>query len=607
VSTLARALFAALVIATFGAFFVAQRLKSSEPRISHLGVEGLLSPNQDGRRESVKITFRLRRGDRIDVQVVDRDGDAVRELASGRDVEKGEPVVLRWDGRDDERRRARDGTYRVRLVLRREGRSIVLPRNIVLDTTPPRPRVVSIGPDRTKVPRPELLPRPDGRPAQIRFVAPGRRQSVEIWKTDGPRPRLVTGLRIEGGVSPAGEGVAYWDGTKDGRRVSPGTYVAVVRSRDRAGNIGRSVPRRVLEGRARRGEVLPGRGGITVRYLAAQSPLVPVRAGDEFTVAVDARQQTYNWQLRRVGAREPVLHSRRSRGGALTRRTRSGWESGLFLFEARTRDRRVTVPVPVDDRRDNRVLVVLPATTWQGRNEVDDDGDGLPNTLDRGVPVRLARVWAGDGLPAGVAENEAPLLARLTAQGLRYDLTTDIALANGQGPELEGHRGVLIAGDATWLTEEVRRRLRAFVARGGTLASLGTRSLRSEVRQTQRRLLDPTPVGRTDLFGARLDPVVRKPVNLTILDDDGRLQLFAGEEGLFPDVEAWEATRSVGPEARALSAAVTEDGNRPVIVAARYGEGLVIRTGIPGFATRLGSDPASAELLGRIWTLLRTG
>ena len=53
-STLARALFAALVIATFGAFFVAQRLKSSEPRISHLGVEGLLSPNQDGRRESVK-------------------------------------------------------------------------------------------------------------------------------------------------------------------------------------------------------------------------------------------------------------------------------------------------------------------------------------------------------------------------------------------------------------------------------------------------------------------------------------------------------------------------------------------------------------------------
>jgi hypothetical protein len=33
----------------------------------------------------------------------------------------------------------------------------------------------------------------------------------------------------------------------------------------------------------------------------------------------------------------------------------------------------------------------------------------------------------------------------------------------------------------------------------------------------------------------------------------------------------------------------------------------VVRTGVPGFATRLSSDAASSELLGRIFTLLRAG
>jgi hypothetical protein len=262
----------------------------------------------------------------------------------------------------------------------------------------------------------------------------------------------------------------------------------------------------------------------------------------------------------------------------------------------------------VDDRRDNRVLVVLPATTWQGHNELDDDGDGLPNTLDRGMPVRLGRVLA-KGLPQGITENEGPVLAALHRQGLRFDLTTDVALAAGRGPRIGSpatRHGVLLAGDTVWLTKEVRRALRGFVAGGGTLASFGTGSLRAEVRQTARRLLAPTRLARADLFGARLEPVRRRPTTLTNLEDAQSLQLFAGGNGLFPDVEAWEATASVGSEADLLSSAVTEGDNREVVVAAKFGRGLVVRTGIPGFATRLGSDPSSAELFGRIWTLLRT-
>ena len=604
----ARITFVVLVGATFAAFFVAQRLKSSPPRIDVRGVDPVLSPNGDGRKERGRIAFLLQRADRVDLAIVDEDGDLVRELLSGRRVAARELVREPWDGRDDAGARVPDGTYRARITLRRRAQTVVLPREIRLDTTPPKPRVLSIGPETGTRPVPEFLPRADGKPASIRFFAPGARPSVEIWHTDRPRPRLVENLEIEtelrDGHLPNGVGKTTWDGTRNGRRVSPGTYVAVVRSRDEAGNIGRSVPERTLRGRHRRGQILRGRGGITVRYLGVQPPLTPTAAGRPYEVAVDARGATYNWTLRKVGAPDVVQRSRRATGGPLRRRAPRG-ESGMYLFEARTAERRTAVPVPVDDRRDNRVLVILPATTWQGRNALDDDGDGLPNTLDLGVPVRLSRVFAR-GLPAGVTENEGPLLARLHREGRSYDLTTDVGLAVGRGPRIRGHRGVLLAGDTRWLTEDVRRQLRTFVAGGGVLASLGTQSLRSEVRQTARRLLEPTPLAREDLFGARLEPIRRKTVDLQNLEDDERVQLFAGEEGLFPDVEAWEATASVGRQARRVASAVTPD-NKEVIVAARFGDGLVIRTGIPGFPTRVGSDPASAELLGRIWTLLRTG
>lgn len=601
-TALARVAFAALVVATFAAFFVAQRLKSTAPVVQEIGVDPFFSPNQDGRFERARISFQLERDGVVDVDIVDASGDVVRNLLEDRSVRGRQQVRVRWDGRDDAGRRLPDAIYRLRLVLRREGRSVSLPRTIRLDTTPPAPRVLSIGP--SDAPGPELLPTRTGEPAGIRFFAPGRRPSVEIWRTDLPEPRFVEELKIAGELSEDAVGIATWDGTRNGRRVGPGTYVAVVRSRDQAGNIGESVPERVLQGRPRRGERLPGGGGITVRYLAAQPPLLPTRAGRPFEVAVDARGATYNWSLRRVGARRPVRRSRRGQGGPLVRRAPDG-ESGLFLFEARTRIRATRIPVPVDDRRDNRVLVILPATTWNGVNDVDDDGDGLANTLTLGVPVRLERVFA-DGLPGDIESNEAPLLAHLERRGVSYDLTTDVGLAVGRGPQIDGHRGVLLAGDTVWLTEDVRRALRSFVAAGGVLASLGTDSLRREVRQSPGRLLDPTLPAPTDLFGARLAPVRDRTVPVTIRDDDPRIQLFAGEEGLFPRVEAWEETIDAGREARPVAVAVTPE-DRAVIVGARFGEGLVLRTGIPGFATRLSRDAASAELLARMWTLLRTG
>jgi flagellar hook assembly protein FlgD len=591
---LAQVVFAALVVATFGAFFAAQELKSQPGAIVEFRREPLFSPNQDGRKERATVRFELRRADTVTLTVVDADDDPVRELIRGERFAAFHEVRARWDGRDDDGERVPDGLYRFRVTLQEQGRSIVVPAATRLDTTPPSPRILSVGPERE--PGAELLPRRDGQPARISYDAPGRQAVIRIFRTAPGATRLV----LERDV-PEGRGRFDWDGTVDGRRVGPGTYLAVIESRDQAGNIGRSVELGE-EGLPRLpfGEALPGRGGIEVRYLAARPPLDPVVAGEPVDLLLDARGQPFTWSVRRVGG-APVRRS----GGEKTRpivrlRTPAG-RSGLFLFEVRSGTRTARAPFVVDDRADNRVLVVLPLLSLQGRNPVDDDGDGAPDTLERGVDVRLNRVLVRE--TESFVRREAPLLAWLDRQGYRYDLTTDVALAAGRGPRLDGRRGVLLPGDARWLPGDLQRRLRRFVEGGGVLVNAGIDSLRRSVDLTpRRRAVDPTAPAPADLFGARLGPVARGEWTLTNAVDD--LGLFAlptteGTAGVFGGITAVEPVRGWG---RLVASAETEAGT-PVVAAARIGEGTVIRFGLPDIAART-DDPQVEALLERSWTLL---
>ncbi len=594
----ARIVFALLVVATFGAFFVAQQLKSSPPRVQDLFATPFFSPNRDGRFDRARMSLRLKRTDDVTAIVVDRGGDEIRTLTDNEPLRAGERLRLVWDGNDDARRAVPDGTYRIRLSLRRQGRSILIPRNIDKDTKPPLVRVTSIGPE--KAPGPELVPRADRKPAKVNFRAPGRRREILVFRTDVRPLRPV----FDKPVRLADDATSWtWNGTVDGRRVAAGTYVVVVRARDRAGNIGAStaIPPRMEYGRP-----LPGRGGITVRYLRAQGPAAPVGAGEQALVAVDSPRERFTWTVRRVGDR-----SIRKRGrGSRTRVVRfgaPGGKSGLYLFEVRTRTRRTATPLVVQSQQAHGVLVVLPVTTWQGLNPVDDDGDGRPNTLTAGLPVRLGRPFVKDGVPAQVRRHEALLLAALDRGRRRYDITTDVALARGEGPKLADHRGVILAGDARWLDGRVARALRDFVRDGGNLLSVGTRSLRRSVTQTAGgRAISPTLPTTRDLFGARLAPIAREPVTLVNVTDE--IDLFSGTTGQFGGLDAFEQTLDVtgGTEAIAAAAA-TQDGARQVIVASRFGKGLVIRPGLPAFSTSLKDNSQLAELLDRIWTLLRTG
>jgi hypothetical protein len=446
------------------------------------------------------------------------------------------------------------------------------------------------------------LPRPDGKPARISIKAPdrpGAHKQVLVYRTDVTPARPV----FDEPIALADDQQRWeWDGTVAGRRVAAGTYVVVVRARDLAGNVGSStqIPPRL--GFRKR---LTGRGGITVRYLTAQAPSEPVIAGQEVAVAVASLDKSFRWSVRRVGAQRV-----RKRGsGTRTRLVRfaaPGGKSGLYLFEARTRSRRVAAPVVVQSQESRDVLVVLPATTWQGLNPVDDDGDGRPDTLTAGLPVRTARPFVKSGLPAQLPRHEALLLAWLDREHHRYDLTTDIALARRSGPTLAGHRGVILAGDTRWLDARVARSLRAFVRGGGKLLSVGTQSLRRTVQLTpRRRAIDPTLPTPRDLFGARLRAVERPPAPVTLVNVVDNIQLFAGTEGQFAGIGAFEQTLDVRGGARAIeAAAATQDGRRQVIVASRLGKGLVIRPGMADFAASLKTNAELAGFMEHTWTLL---
>lgn len=608
-------IFGVLVAATFAAFFVAQRLKNTPSVLQRLMVTYTFSPNGDGRYDAAHVTFRIKQADDVTVELLDADGDPVRTLMDDKHLDAYKPIdpSLSWDGRDDDGQLVPDGRYRIRITLRHLGRALIVQRSIVKDTTPPRPKVRSIGP--SKAYGPELLPEPGGAPAKIRFDAVGYKGKLMIFRTAPGTVRQVYGHDL-----PKGSTTFRWNGTNDaGRRVGPGTYLVVLQWRDFPGNIGNSVPLDPKTGLPilDRGK-LPGHGGITVRYLGAQTPVTAVKARDRVDVKVDARQARYRWDVRRLGTSATRARSGNPKTTPNVRFAAPGGKSGMYVFTAHTATRSTRVVFPVQARaavagtaaKPHGVLVLLPYTTWQGRNPVDDDGDGAPNTLDLGLPARAVRVWAGGGLPQGFADQEAEVFRWLDAQGKRYDITTDLALLGGTGPKLAGHTGVLIPGDARWMPSKVRAALRAFVKAGGSVASLGTDSLRRTVAFDAKtgRFVKPSPRRATDLFGMRIGNLVTRTTDLTNFTNDPKLDLFQGADGVFHDVESWEPTERTGEEADLLSNAVTDDAGDPktVVIAARFGKGLVIRPGFPSFARRIAqdTDPASSALMKRTWTLL---
>jgi N,N-dimethylformamidase beta subunit-like, C-terminal len=589
VTRLAQVLFAVLVLATGASFLLAQRIKQQPKAVDARTLTRVFSPNGDGVNDVARFSIRLQRGDDIDVTVLDRQTDReVRHLIVDRHVPAHRTVFFTWDGRTDSGAPAPDAYYKLLITLRGQGRSSIANKRFILDRTPPRPAVAAVGPGSG----PFIVPAPGPRPGvTLRVADPGTQPPQwTIWRTDHPHPAAVAHID-----AVQGQREAYWDGRVNGQPAPTGTYLAQVRTRDEAGNVGVS-PSQVPP---RDPAQAPGRPGITVRYLGAQVPSEPLRSGEVGEVFVDARGKRYRWRLRRTGATRTVAAG--TTDSARLRLRAPGGAPGVYVLSLSAAGHVYRTPLAVAAPKVTKpVLLVLPAISWQGRNPVDDTGKGVPDTLTTTGTARLERPLAGDGLPLGFTAQEGPLLTWLQRHGIGYDVTTDAALLAGHGPRLFDHRGVVLAGEPEWMPATLGVSLRRFVARGGRVLSLGTDALRRGVHVQGGELDHATPRQAADLFGSRIKPIERRQVELlTYLD---RIGLFSPTAGSISGYDAFEQTTST--VRGKLVAAAGEQAGQPVVLAYRMGKGLVIRTGLPNWSQHLGSDQETAAVTRRMWTLL---
>jgi len=569
--------FAALVVATFAAFFVTTRLKRAAPVIEQLTFRRSFSPNGDGRFDVALFAFRLRRSDDVTVSVVTRDGDEVLTLAEDVPLERGGRHRFRWDGHNNAGAIAPDGEYHLRVGLRHQGRTVTSSRKLFLDTVPPRPVVRFVSPD-------SISPDGAGRAnsATLRFSGPPRRARLLVFRTDLPSPRLVARRDI-----PRGDSTARWDGRVRGGAPAPtGAYLLVVRAQDAAGNVG---PRRVPPARSQ----VRGHPGLAVTYVSARGPAV-VTAGDlaRFDVSADGRR--YRWSVRRLGAGR-TLDRGSDRSETLTVRAPRG-RSGVAILTVRVGSHRYTTPFAVRARTRERVLVVLPQTTWQARNQLESNGDGYPDVLPEDRRVRVRRPYARSGLPPGFAGDESALLRFLDRERLRYDIATDLA----PPAPLDRYTGVLFAGPPRFIPAATEGLLRTYVRTGGRIAWLGRGGFEWSVRTDGDELLRGRHNGHDGLFGERLrrEP---EPVPVAVLSD--QVGFFRGVPGSFGPFGPLEESRALPLRAQLLASAGTGADRRAVVVYRKDG-GVVARVGIDGFGRALRASPAAERIMRRLWVLL---
>lgn len=584
-------MFALLVVATTGAFFVAQRLKRAPPPVERVYYPAFVSPNGDGRKDTASFRFALRERQRARASVVSENGTPVRRLADER-LPAGLTRIA-WDGRTDAGAVAPDGRYRLRVELPSQGRALTAPRLITLDTRPPRPSLLRATP-RVVVPGLPATHR-RGR-VRIRYTGPSDpAPEVRVFRTDRGAPREVARF-----AAPRFRQSAEWVPVVDGRPAPEGTYAFTVTVRDRAGNAG-SAPA-VPPTR----EAATSRTGVTVDALAVRGPLEPVRAGAvaRFGLGPRSGAPRLRWSLTRYGAARPVA---RGKGGgtALALRVPARARTGLYVLRATTAGgARAAHPLVVrrpDRRSARRPLVVLPAITWQGRNPVDDDGDGFPDTLDSGPAVGLGRPFAR-AAPPGLARGAGPLLRLLDDERARYEITTDLALARGHGPRLGRRRGLLFPGDERWLPADVRAGLARWVRAGGRLASFGSDAFRRGVTVAPARLERATPPAPADAFGERLATLAAEPAPLTVFSDAlGVLGRAAGAP--FGSFGRIEYSAGLPPGARRLTAAGREP-ERPAFTAYALGDGIVVRAGTPEWSRAALEQADVAQATRAIWALV---
>jgi hypothetical protein len=271
---LARFLPVVLVVGLLGgsaaAFAVTERLKLERSPIFGTQVGKFVSPDS-GRR--VPIKFRLRTSDRLSLAIVDSQDRVVRALISSHHVRAGRKVY-HWAGRDDAGDPVPDGTYRPRIHLAGEHRTILLPNPIVVDTKVPhisltRTSLKVVSPDGDAIDDYLTVFFHPSEPARAALYANGR-QVVKLKSFNAHSLK--------------------W-GKRNGMPTKPGVYRLWLRAIDEAGNLG--PPTATFT--------------VTIRYIDLGRNVIRVRAGGRFSVRVSTDARFYAW---RIGPRHGRVRNR---------------------------------------------------------------------------------------------------------------------------------------------------------------------------------------------------------------------------------------------------------------------------------------------------------
>lgn len=609
---ISRVVFALLVLATFFAFFAAQRLKRTDPLVYSVSLKRYISPNGDGLREKGRVRFRTKQRDRVTVEVVDRAGNPVRLLADGLDLPAG-PHTFYWNGRrsgtrDSQGRRRRgtpvpDGAYRVRVQLRRSGRSFVPEQFFVVDTEPPPIAANVEGAHSISILR--------GRgPVPVRFsgAGTGLRAEFLVYRVSG---RQAVGRPVASFLSTRGSDLGNWPQTvgsfsrwetrcrglkRSGRpRPAPiGNYVIVARACDAAGNVGASSSSAVPRAGTTRGA-----SGVTLTGVQIAPPTLPAITGRRTVFRVAPPVGGYRWEILRVGGRRVAAGRARGRRLAveIPRTTAGLYELRVEALRPVAGDRGTArTPLPLATGRKRGLMIVQPSIAWQAANPVDENGDGFPDPFESLPPGRRLRVPLTRflALPAGPRSfrfEEGALSAYIQAQrpDLLAQTTTDAALAADPAAALRSARALLFTGDERWITASLGLELRRFVERGGKVAFFSLDAFRRTVAITGGSLDGPSDQRKRDIFGESVAPAQEAPAPVVPFLDE--LGLLRGPTGLFTDFE--QSSRLAGG-ARLLTSAGRKPG-APALVGYRLGRGEIIRVGVRGWSAELARAQPDVE------------
>jgi hypothetical protein len=213
----------ALLASVAVAFARTERLKLEKVPIEATRVDTDFSPVCACAQSRAEITLRVRKPDTLTIRMLNADGDTVRVLADARRIRSG-VITLHWDGRDDGGSLVPDGTYVVRLELKRHGRTIRLPREIAVDTVAPVARLVAV------VPR--VLHRGARTPVIVRYRLSQSAHAV----------LFVNGRRIIRTFTSKPVGDLPWYARRNGVPLPRGRYSLRLAGLDDAGNLGPRTP-----------------------------------------------------------------------------------------------------------------------------------------------------------------------------------------------------------------------------------------------------------------------------------------------------------------------------------------------------------------------------